>query len=160
MTRTWVYLVLKLAGLRVRLPSLPSLPPLPIIIAHHCEVKVNCMGAVRGQIIERDSLCTQDLAFNEIGLKCSYFCHQRCDWKKNSFKNLNLLINSHGWYEESLTLLSFTGIRLNTANPSLSTGKDFLMHSLGKDWWLIEWPYSKNSGAIVFLLHQNENVIL
>ena len=42
-------------------------------------------------------------------------------------------INSHGWYEESLTLLSFTGIRLNTANPSLSTGKDFLMHSLGKD---------------------------
>ena len=109
----------------------PSLSSLPIIAT--CEVKVNCMGAVRGQIRERASLCTQDLTFNEIGLKCSCFCHQRCYWKKNSFTNLNLLINSHGWYEESLTLLSFTGIRLNTANPSLSTGKDFLMHSLGKD---------------------------
>ncbi len=32
---------------------------------------------------------------------------------------------------------------------TLSTGKDFPMHSLGKDWWWIEWPYSTKTRELL-----------
>ena len=40
-------------------------------------------------------------------------------------------------------------IGFNTANPSLSAGKDFLIHSLGKGGWWIEWPYSTKTQELL-----------
>ena len=39
-------------------------------------------------------------------------------------------------------------IGFNTANSSLSTGKDFPMHSLGTDWWWI-WTYSTKTRELL-----------
>ena len=38
-------------------------------------------------------------------------------------------------------------IGFNTVNPSLSTGKDYLIHSPGKDWW---WPYSTKIWELLY----------
>ena len=43
-------------------------------------------------------------------------------------------------YREGLDWIGF-----NTVHSSLSTGKDFTMHSLGKDCWWIEWLFSTKS---------------
>ena len=63
-----------------------------------------------------------------------------------------LLWSYHLMWNESMAQLyhNLQGkIGFNTVNPSQSSGKDFPIHSPGKDKWWIEWPHSTKTRELL-----------